>query len=250
MHEIDTGTVLSAITALQVQGYSVRRTPGPQQREHSFAFMLLRPGMPQPLVGPARSTMFAAWASAQEHAEQAAGTPPTAKPAPFFAAELPAAALDVSLIASRFAIDIATAERQVQQLRQQSIFLSATHQVNVQLIRGPFGEGLGDVAWLSIKRRDREAIRDWRDLQAIKNAIVGPEHEGFELYPAESRLVDTANQFHLFVFMDRRVRMPVGFVEREVASTAQARACGATQRELPEGARGFRQTWRRYGQPE
>ena len=101
-----------------------------------------------------------------------------------------------------------------------------------------------------IKRRDREVIRDWRELQAIKNAIVGPEHEGFELYPAESRLVDTANQFHLFVFMDRRVRMPVGFVEREVASTAQARACGATQRELPEGARGFRQTWRRYGQPE
>lgn len=31
----------------------------------------------------------------------------------------------------------------------------------------------------------------------------------------ESRLVDTANQSHLFVFMDRRVRMPVGFVERE-----------------------------------
>ena len=28
----------------------------------------------------------------------------------------------------------------------------------------------------------------------IKNLIVGPEHEGFEIYPAESRLVDTANQ--------------------------------------------------------
>lgn len=236
MDELDISTVLGAITALQGQGYCVRRTPGPQQREHSFAFVLYTPGMQRALVGPARSTVFAAWASAQEHAEQAEGTPATSKPEPFFAAELPAAALDVSVIASRFGLDIATAERQVQQLRQQSIFLSATHQVNVQLIRVPFGDELGDVAWLSIKRRDREVIRDWRELQAIKNAIVGPEHEGFELYPAESRLVDTANQFHLFVFMDRRVRMPVGFVEREVAGTAEACAVGATQRELPERA--------------
>ena len=236
MDELDISTVLGAITALQGEGYCVRRTPGPQQREHSFAFVLHTPGMPRALVGPARSTVFAAWASAQEHAEQAEETPATSKPAPFFAAELPAAALDVSVIASRFGLDSATAERQVQQLRQQSIFLSATHQVNVQLIRVPFGEDRGDVAWLSIKRRDREVIRDWRELQAIKNAIVGPEHEGFELYPAESRLVDTANQFHLFVFMDRRVRMPVGFVEREVAGTAEASAVGATQRELPERA--------------
>ena len=236
MDDLDIGTALSAITALRAQGYGVRRTPGPQQREHSFAFVLHKPGMARALVGPPRSSVFAAWASALEHAEQADGQPPTSKPAPFFAAELPAAALDVSVIASRFDVDIATAERQVQQLRQQSIFLSATHQVNVQLIREPFGEDLGDVAWLSIKRRDREVIRDWRELQAIKNAIVGPEHEGFELYPAESRLVDTANQFHLFVFMDRRVRMPVGFVEREVAGTAEASAVGATQRELPERA--------------
>ena len=106
----------------------------------------------------------------------------------------------------------------------------------MQLIKAPFGGDLGDVAWLSIKRRDREVIRDWRELQAIKNAIVGPEHEGFELYPAESRLVDTANQFHLFVFMDRRVRMPVGFVDREVTGTAEAMAVGARQREPREGA--------------
>ena len=120
--------------------------------------------------------------------------------------------------------------------RLQSIFLSETHQVNVQLLRCPFGTHLGDVAWLSIKRRDREVIRDWRELQAIKNAIVGPEHEGFELYPAESRLVDTANQFHLFVFMDTKVRMPVGFGEREVTGADAAAAVGATQRELPESA--------------
>ena len=53
------------------------------------------------------------------------------------------------------------------------------------------------MAKLSIRRNDREAVHDWRDLQRIKNELVGPECEGFELYPAESRLVDTANQFWL-----------------------------------------------------
>ena len=192
--------------------------------------------MARALFGPARSSVFAAWASAQEHAEQGATPASTQRLTPFYSAELPQSAFDASALAHRFGVDVESAERQVQQLRCQSIFLSETHQVNVQLLRCPFGTHLGDVAWLSIKRRDREVIRDWRELQAIKNAIVGPEHEGFELYPAESRLVDTANQFHLFVFMDTKVRMPVGFGEREVTGADAAAAVGATQRELPESA--------------
>jgi hypothetical protein len=51
---------------------------------------------------------------------------------------------------------------------------------------------------LSIRRTDREWPRDWRHFQRIKNEIVGPEREGAELYPAESRLVDGANQFHIW----------------------------------------------------
>jgi hypothetical protein len=51
---------------------------------------------------------------------------------------------------------------------------------------------------LSIKRFDRGPVRDWRHLQQIKNEVVGPEAEAFEIFPAESRLVDTANQYHLW----------------------------------------------------
>jgi hypothetical protein len=41
------------------------------------------------------------------------------------------------------------------------------------------------VVWhLSIKRIDKKPIHDWRDLQAIKTALVGPEFEAIELYPA------------------------------------------------------------------
>jgi|TARA_R100001163_G_scaffold52078_1_gene39455 hypothetical protein len=79
---------------------------------------------------------------------------------------------------------------------------------------GSFG-----VIHLSVKTHDKEPIRDWRDMQRIKNELVGEEHEAVELYPAESRLVDTANQYHMWVF-DKPVSdgayYPFGFHDRLV----------------------------------
>ena len=90
-----------------------------------------------------------------------------------------------------------------------------TYQVVVEEIGDPFGGG-ADMVWLSIKRVDQEALHDWRILQAIKNGVLGEENEAFEIYPAESRLVDTSNQYHLFGFKDPKVRLPVGFTQRGV----------------------------------
>lgn len=70
-----------------------------------------------------------------------------------------------------------------------------------------------DFAHLSIKRIDREPIHDWRDLQTIKNALVGVECEGIELYPAESRRIDGANQYHLWCSTSPLFRFPVGWSE-------------------------------------
>lgn len=69
--------------------------------------------------------------------------------------------------------------------------------------------------WLSIRTRDRAPVHDWRDLQRVKDEIVGPEAEGVELYPAESRLVDASNQYHLWVF-EPPFRFPFGYVDRLV----------------------------------
>lgn len=55
------------------------------------------------------------------------------------------------------------------------------------------------VTQLSIKRIDRMAIHDWRDLQRIKNELAGDEALAVEVYPPESKLVDTANQYFLWV---------------------------------------------------
>jgi hypothetical protein len=99
--------------------------------------------------------------------------------------------------------------------RRTEIWLNDTYQVSVFRDAAPDGWPC-PMIHLSIKRIDKEALHDWRDLQTIKNLLVGPEHEAIEIYPAESRLVDTANQYHLFVFSNPEVRLPLGFFERAI----------------------------------
>jgi hypothetical protein len=70
---------------------------------------------------------------------------------------------------------------------------------------------------LNIRRRDGGPIlRDWRHFQQIKNELIGEECEAIELYPAESRKVDSANKFHLWGVKDKSYRFPIGFDERDV----------------------------------
>ncbi len=88
------------------------------------------------------------------------------------------------------------------------------------------------VIQLSIRRIDRAPCRDWRDFQRIKNQLLGPEIEGIELYPAESRLTDTPNQYHIFCVNDPLFRFPFGYnAGRTVTSKSGA---GSVQRPLDE----------------
>lgn len=87
--------------------------------------------------------------------------------------------------------------------------------------------------WLSIRHIDRKPIRDWRHFQRIKNELCGEDREGFELYPAEERLVDEANQYHIWVLPEGE-RVPIGFQERLVSGGDVASQIGARQRELDE----------------
>lgn len=86
---------------------------------------------------------------------------------------------------------------------------------------------------LNIRRRDGGAIlRDWRHFQQIKNELVGFENEAVELYPAESRLVDTTNKYHLYVAKDPNFRFPFGFEARDVDYETTGNAAGLRQRPL------------------
>lgn len=126
------------------------------------------------------------------------------------------------------AFEIATTlyrqDRKVSIPEGELVFLNSRYQVSVRMYN-PI-EIFGRIIWLSIKRIDKRPIHDWRDLQRIKNELIGEEYEAVEIYPAESRLHDTANQYHLWVFADG-YKLPIGFAERQVTETP---GVGAAQR--------------------
>jgi hypothetical protein len=87
-----------------------------------------------------------------------------------------------------------------------SVVTAAVHKISDQVVH------------ISYHRRDRAPIRDWRIGQRIKSQLAGPEWEGVELYPAESRVVDTSNEYHLYAFAGD---LPFGFTDGERATQAQ-----------------------------
>jgi hypothetical protein len=99
-------------------------------------------------------------------------------------------------------------EELIQVLAAPNVFANETYYIQMRNA-APF-------IHLNIARCDGEPCTSWRDFQEIKNELVGPENEGVELFPAESRLVDTANQYHLWVMADPGYRFPFGYHRRLV----------------------------------
>jgi hypothetical protein len=61
----------------------------------------------------------------------------------------------------------------------------------------------GTVTHLWVRRHDSQPLT-WREMQRIKNELIGPERVAVEVYPAVSELIDQANMYHLWV-------LPEGF---------------------------------------
>ena len=90
------------------------------------------------------------------------------------------------------------------------------------------------VVHVSLHRRDRAPCNDWRELQEIKTAVLGAEAEAVMLYPAESRVVDTSNEYHLWAMFDENdkpVMWPIGMNAGRVV-TNNPGVEGAVQRPL------------------
>jgi len=129
--------------------------------------------------------------------------------------------------------DEATARDAVEDnmLRPQEMFLNDQYVVFIDRNPEIAVEGMEGMIHLSIRRQDRKAVRDWRDFQRIKNELVGAEREAVELYPAESRVVDTANQFHLWVLPEGAI-VPIGWFGMRLVGDAPDALTGARQRAL------------------
>jgi hypothetical protein len=118
-----------------------------------------------------------------------------------------------------------------------------THQVIVRYLAAADNDPAKEMLWLSVKRHDRGAIRDFRQLQSIKNEIAGPEREACEVFPAESRLVDSANEWHLWVLPDGE-KFPFGYPDRFVMSTDEVEAFNVEQRKVhPDAGKAKQRPW-------
>jgi hypothetical protein len=100
-------------------------------------------------------------------------------------------------------------EKELENLYKDEIWVNGYYQVNICKHDTP--DGIPDMIHVSIKTHKKQPVRDWRDFQQIKNDLVGPECEAVELYPAESRLIDTANQYHLWAIASSGERFPWGW---------------------------------------
>jgi len=118
-------------------------------------------------------------------------------------------------------------ESLVRTLATLSVYVNDTYRVRIRTMP-PY-------IHIAIGRHDGQPCMSWRDFQRIKNELVGPEYEAVELFPAESRLLDSANEYHLYAVADARYRFPFGFEKRfvmddSIVSGARGRA-GANQRD-------------------
>ena len=99
-----------------------------------------------------------------------------------------------------------------------------------QIQVAPTGDN-GDYLHINIRRRDGGMVKDWRHFQQIKNEIAGPEREAVEIYPAESRKVDTSNKWHLWVLPEGQT-VNLGWTQRDIQYEELRGVPGLRQRPL------------------
>ena len=117
-------------------------------------------------------------------------------------------------------------EKAVQRMTAVTVFQNDMYRVEVKHAP-PF-------IHLDIRRLDGKTCNEWQDFQRIKNELVGPEHEALQLFPAESRLVDTGNEYHLWVCADIQSRFQFGFKDRFVlGETLQSMDYARTESPAP-----------------
>ena len=106
-------------------------------------------------------------------------------------------------------------------------------------------EGWPRLVHLSIRHIHNIAITDFRDFQRIKTELVHAKAEAVQIFPSEERLVDSCNQYHLFVFVPDdfdpsnpdsaswgEAVLPIGYFYGRDVTPAQAE--GANQRPFTE----------------
>jgi hypothetical protein len=91
-----------------------------------------------------------------------------------------------------------------------AIFKNSRYQVHIRRIVAK-KQPAPDMVHVSLRRIDRGTLIPYRDIMRIKRELLHPEIELTQIYPAESREVDQANQYHFWGVNDVFYRFPFGF---------------------------------------
>jgi hypothetical protein len=141
---------------------------------------------------------------------------------------------DVRYAMERTGCDEATARAQLEhEATSVEYWVNDLYQVAKRRVlpEHPWNHTGNNMIHLNIRRRDGKPIfRDWRHFQWIKNQLIGEECEALEIYPAESRLHDTSNKYHLWGFADPEIRCPFGMLGRDVVDDSNGTRPGTRQR--------------------
>jgi hypothetical protein len=139
------------------------------------------------------------------------------------AASQPASWFHPLVLLSRVRVPVRHVARfPMEQFQPDETWTSDVYTVAVRrYVNDPVFRSSGGIVQLGIASVDGSARHDWRDFQCIKNQLAGAECEAFELYPAESRLLDPSNYYSLFCFPALK-RIKVGIELRRVLDAEDA----------------------------
>jgi hypothetical protein len=133
----------------------------------------------------------------------------------------------IALVMKQYSMDDAEARAFLKADHERArYYVNDLYQVQV----APTGDN-GDFLHINIRRRDGSMFKDWRHFQQIKNEVAGPEREALEIYPAESRKVDTSNKWHLWVLPEGG-QVNLGWSQRDIQYEEISNVPGLRQRPL------------------
>jgi hypothetical protein len=118
----------------------------------------------------------------------------------------------------------------IDDVKRPELWINDIYQVIVRRWTSDPVFGSAGMIQIGIHTFDGTARHDWREFQAIKSQIAGDECEAFELYPAESRLLDPSNYYTLWCFPGLKRGIKVG--QREGRRVLDAHEALAPQRKL------------------
>lgn len=75
-------------------------------------------------------------------------------------------------------------------------FVSRDHSVQISFV---YNNKYGRIAHLWVKRHNGKPTT-WKEMQQIKNELIGEDKLGIEVFPPSEKVIDQAPMYHVWVF--------------------------------------------------